>query len=225
MPVVSLGLLLYITLEGDTLVKNAPSGARRERRQVRKAEIIEAAAKLFAEKGYHRTTTREIALAAGMAEGTLYNHFENKEDLLFQIVACLAGSFRLSQRLEDGFQDSPQEALFLLLRERIEWIRENRTMLQVVFSEILVNPLLRERYYKKVYLPSVKILEDHLESRQKSGHIRPIDIPFAARFLGGLSIGLFMLDSIGDEILNESWERMNQVMGAIIYNGIAPNST
>ena len=43
--------------------------------------ILAAALKLFAEKGFYRTTTKEIARKAGIAEGTLFNYFETKEDL------------------------------------------------------------------------------------------------------------------------------------------------
>ena len=56
------------------------STSRRERRIAnRRTLILEAAARLFAEKGFHRTTTRDIAEAADVSEGTLYNYFENKE--------------------------------------------------------------------------------------------------------------------------------------------------
>lgn len=210
-------------MKGESLVENGPAGARRERRQARKNEIIYVAARLFAEKGYHRTTTREIARAADVAEGTLYNHFENKEDLLFQIVACLAGSFRLSERLEEGTHGGPKDTLLQMFGERIDWIRRNRTMLQVVYSEILVNPPLRDRYYSQVYLPSIKLVENHLEERSKSGEIRPMEVPNAARLLGGLSIGLFMLDAIGDEILEDSWDEMIAAIGDIVYNGFSPS--
>jgi AcrR family transcriptional regulator len=45
-----------------------------------------AASELFFERGYHATTMREIALAAGVRVGSVYNHFEGKEDLLFRIA-------------------------------------------------------------------------------------------------------------------------------------------
>jgi AcrR family transcriptional regulator len=200
-------------------VERGSTGARRERRKVKKNVIIQKAATLFAEKGYHRTTTREIARAADVAEGTLYNYFENKEDLLFQIVACLADSFRLPERLLEGKQGDTHQALLLLLGERVDWIRRNRTMLQVIYSEILANPPLRERYYLQVYLPSIKLLEEHLEMRSTSDQMRSINITLAARFLGGLSIGLFMLDSLGDEVLEDRWGEMIETIGDILYHG------
>jgi AcrR family transcriptional regulator len=204
-------------------VEKFPTGARNNRRQVKKASIINHAACLFAEKGYHRTTTREIAQEAGVAEGTLYNYFINKEDILFQIVACLADSFGLPEMLEEGTPDEPYKAILTLLGERIEWIRKNRTMLQVIYSEIMVNPSLREKYQRQVYFPSVRLLEEHLEARISSGQIRSLNIPLTARFLAGLSIGMFMLNTLRDETLEGSWSEMIALMGDIIHTGMIPN--
>ena len=58
----------------------APRGPRKA--DLRRATLIEAAGKLFAEKGYEGTTMDEIAAAAGFAKGTLYHYFANKADLL-----------------------------------------------------------------------------------------------------------------------------------------------
>ncbi|MBS1895080.1 MAG: TetR/AcrR family transcriptional regulator [Actinobacteria bacterium] len=52
----------------------------------RGAELVEAAAKLFYERGFTETTTREITNACGLTPGALYNHFSSKEELLWVIV-------------------------------------------------------------------------------------------------------------------------------------------
>ncbi|MCC8073076.1 MAG: TetR/AcrR family transcriptional regulator [Clostridiales bacterium] len=53
---------------------------------VRKAEILDAAEKLFNEKGYAKATTEDIMEATGIAKGTLYYHFKNKEDILLAMI-------------------------------------------------------------------------------------------------------------------------------------------
>ena len=64
-----------------------PRYSRRQRRiERRRQEIITAAAQIFAEKGYANTTTKELADAADMAEGTLYNYFEGKREILLAIL-------------------------------------------------------------------------------------------------------------------------------------------
>ncbi|GLZ52081.1 TetR/AcrR family transcriptional regulator [Actinomycetospora sp. NBRC 106378] len=59
---------------------------RRLPRSERRVEILAAARRLFAERGFDATTTREIAAAAGVSDALIYRHFANKEDLLRGIV-------------------------------------------------------------------------------------------------------------------------------------------
>ena len=58
----------------------------KEIRQKRKAEITETALQLFAERGYHNTSVSNIAKAAGVSKGLMYNYFINKEALLNEIL-------------------------------------------------------------------------------------------------------------------------------------------
>lgn len=53
----------------------------------RVAEIREAAARIFHEKGYDRTSIQDIAEAVGMLKGSLYHHIDSKEELLFDVIA------------------------------------------------------------------------------------------------------------------------------------------
>lgn len=55
----------------------------------RRSQMIQGAITLFKEKGFHRTTTREIAKAAGFSIGTLYEYIRTKEDILFLVVDSL----------------------------------------------------------------------------------------------------------------------------------------
>src|SRR6266700_7252462 len=58
-----------------------PRGKRIENKERTRQAILRAALNLFAEKGFYRTTTRAISRKARIAEGTLFNYFETKEDL------------------------------------------------------------------------------------------------------------------------------------------------
>ena len=86
----------------------------------RRDEIGRAARKLFATNGYHATTTRQLAQAAGVSDALLYRHFANKQDLLEFVVNEAIGTFstlppldrmtgldthELLRRLGDGFLD------------------------------------------------------------------------------------------------------------------------
>lgn len=64
---------IRVTVKDEELVKK------------RRNQIIKGAVNLFKEKGFHRTTTREIARAAGFSIGTLYEYIQRKEDVLYLV--------------------------------------------------------------------------------------------------------------------------------------------
>ncbi|MFZ2631412.1 MAG: TetR/AcrR family transcriptional regulator [Desulfosalsimonadaceae bacterium] len=80
-----------------------PKNAKPEPKDKRK-RILVAAEKIFAEKGYENATIQDIASAAGVGDGTVYDYFKNKEDLLF---STLMEGFQPSS-LKKGFQDHLQ---------------------------------------------------------------------------------------------------------------------
>ncbi|MBD8071370.1 TetR/AcrR family transcriptional regulator [Bacillus sp. PS06] len=65
----------------------------------RRDQMIKGAVTLFKEKGFHRTTTREIARAAGFSIGTLYEYIKNKEDILY--LVCDSIYDHVTERLEE----------------------------------------------------------------------------------------------------------------------------
>ncbi|WP_409290719.1 TetR/AcrR family transcriptional regulator [Peribacillus sp. SCS-37] len=66
----------------------------------RRNEMIKGAVTLFKEKGFHRTTTREIAKAAGFSIGTLYEYIRTKEDVLYLVCDHIYEEVR--DRLQQG---------------------------------------------------------------------------------------------------------------------------
>jgi len=66
-----------------TLVKNPDLVERR------RLQIVDVAVRLFIEKGFHKTTTREIARAAGFSIGTLYEYVASKEDVLYLVCEAI----------------------------------------------------------------------------------------------------------------------------------------
>lgn len=100
-------------------MKSAASKASRRQREVERhrAEIMSAAEQLFAKKGYVSSSMDEVARLAEFSVGTLYNFFENKEDLYaaimrqktdmmqVRIVECLARKGTAAQRIRAYFQE------------------------------------------------------------------------------------------------------------------------
>ena len=117
-----------------TSASSAPSAPARSRLQTRQ-RLIDAAGRLFAERGLHGVTSHDIARAAGVAAGTFYLHFRDKTDLYRHIV------FRTIEDLVERVQRAVAEAgptPALLLRARAETIvdfaEENRGLVRILFS-------------------------------------------------------------------------------------------
>ena len=109
--------------------------------EIKQARICRAAEELFAEKGYHRTSIRDIAKKSGISIGSLYDYIKNKEDILYLLV----NEFYLHLRTEvikilDGKYDVIKE-----LEGTLE------TMLRVVdrFQEYTLFTYRDSKYFKK----------------------------------------------------------------------------
>src|SRR5215208_1038492 len=132
--------------------------------RARREQIVGAATRVFAEKGFRRATTREVARAAGVSEGTIYNYFEDKDALLLAILDRLNETERRAADFEEGMAMDLRAFLEQYLRRRMSLIRE---VFRVVISEILVNAELRERYLEHVVDPTMNIAEENFRSRME----------------------------------------------------------
>lgn len=195
---------------------------RREKRMAsRKQEILTAAGNLFAERGYHRTTTKDIAVAADVSEGTIYNYFTSKEELLMGLMEQLTERMSLEVLLTESLQENPQDFLFILLQNRQDYLRENGVLLQAILSEILVNPDLAQKFHREIILPTQERIEEHLKQRIELGQIQPVDIRLLARIISGLITGLYLLQIVGDQEITSEWDELSRLLVQILFNGIS----
>ena len=110
--------------------------SRRERERLRhRREILEAALKLFSEKGFHNVSMLEIAKKAEFATGTLYKFFENKEDLYKALV--LEQSEKFHRALTEAIERPRDEVekLRSFVRAKGEVFRANVPMIRLYFAE------------------------------------------------------------------------------------------
>lgn len=99
----------------------------RDRRQEKRALIVEAAARTFARRGYGRTKVAEIAVEAGVGKGTIYEYFESKEALFFSVFQWLGEtSANKARRALASSQGTARQRLLkvsqTLLREWVEMV-------------------------------------------------------------------------------------------------------
>jgi AcrR family transcriptional regulator len=97
--------------------------------------LMEAAADAFAAKGFHATTTRDIASRAGLSPAGVYVHFASKEDLLFQLSREGHEAARDMLVTAAGAADSPTEALRSIMRVFSQWHAEHFRVARIVQYE------------------------------------------------------------------------------------------
>lgn len=102
--------------------------------------ILEAAEQLFAASGYEAGTTRDIADAAGIANGTLFNYFPNKEAVLAALVAEAAAAIPTDLEKRSPEEGSFEEALFAFVAAGLRKLKPWRKHVPVLL-ETLLNPL------------------------------------------------------------------------------------
>jgi TetR/AcrR family fatty acid metabolism transcriptional regulator len=188
--------------------------------EARRAQILAAAAAVFAEKGFHRATTKEIAKAAGVSEGTIYNYFGSKDDLLIGIMARLAESQQLDEMLEQALPSDPRDFFSAMLRRRQDFVQRSRAMLQAVLSEILINREFGERYYQQLVMPAMTQLEQHVQARIGLGQIRPVNASLAARILFAINAGLLVLLVLGDPVIESEWNDLVEMLAIMLFDGV-----
>ncbi|HLW86869.1 MAG TPA: TetR/AcrR family transcriptional regulator [Terriglobales bacterium] len=164
-----------------------PSRRKRDRAGKQKA-LIQAALRLFATKGYEATTTREIAAAAGCAEGLIHRYFKGKAGLLPALVEC-----RISEELTE-LRHLPRSAVGLeeefiqLVDWEIDYLWKNRDFLRVFISRALVDPTLASVMNQAVLSSRIKVVIERLKRHRQCASLPKSDLELLAQ-----SVGMFGL--------------------------------
>ena len=151
----------------------------------RREELLELAAKLFAERGYRATTVRDIADAAGILSGSLYHHFDSKESMVDEILTRFQEDLfgRYEEIVARGL--GPRETLEAVVVASFESIDRHHAEVAIYQNEAKYLAEFerfgylhdRNRQFRKLW---VGILEDGV----RAGVFRPdLDIELVYRFI------------------------------------------
>ncbi|MBT8484530.1 MAG: TetR/AcrR family transcriptional regulator [Phycisphaerales bacterium] len=156
----------------------------RMRAPERREQLLEVAAGLFAERGYHGTTTAELAAAAGVTEPILYRHFESKRVLFETLIEAVGAEVIAAwqQRL-DGIDD-PATRLRTLLDGNPATHDRGRRIYRVIFqamSEREEKGVVRaiRRHLVRLH----RFLAGELEGLQSAGVVRDDETAAALAWL------------------------------------------
>ena len=122
-----------------------------------KKKVLTTALKLFANNGFHSTTTAKIAKQAGVSEGTIYKYFSSKDDLLAKLLQPILIEIKNNffSNLDDQ-ADLPTLVKFVVT-DRINFIEANFDFIRLIFQEVLTGQLTKKSY-QDFFANNVEIL-------------------------------------------------------------------
>jgi AcrR family transcriptional regulator len=154
----------------------------------RRTCIIEAACRMFAEKGFRGTTTRELAAAVGVTEPVLYEHFKTKSDLYRAIIEAKAqdGVSFVETLRADHSQAPDDKAYFTALGNGIvEWYTRDPGFVRLLLFSSLEGHELKGLFHERGARCLGGIAE-HIAHRIDEGALRSVDPVIAARAFFGM---------------------------------------
>ena len=192
----------------------------------RRREIALRAMKLFAEKGFDRTSVREISEACGMAKGSLYDYFTDKEDVLAEVVSASLQAWRGHVRELQSSDRPPHDRIRELLVRTVHRMSDQGVSLLAFMGTVRREP---KRFSDHPLVRSVEALSKEtkdalthwIEEGKAQGIFRPTVDPSvdAANLMGALD-GLFLRHRFGLEPKNlrAGLERLLDVFLAGLMN-------
>lgn len=191
--------------------------------EARREQVLDAATKVFAERGFHKATIKHIAREAEVADGTIYNYFTNKTDLLLGLLNRINETDQRRETLAE-LGEGDFEAFFkAYLHHRMGVLKDNLELLQAILPEVMVNKSLRKRYFDTIIAPTYELAEDHFRTLQANGVIKPLDPQMLTRVLPSTLLGLAILSILGDEAVGKEWDRFPSIISDLILNGLIFN--
>lgn len=192
----------------------------RLRTETRRRQILAAAAEAFAEKGFHRTKVRDVADRAGLAEGTIYNYFGGKDDLLLGLLDALNETDAREDAFAAAERMKPKRFVREYVAHRLDALEPHLDVLRPILSELLVDEDLRQRYLRETVEPTLAMAERYFAARSAAGEIAELDAGLLARAMAGQVLGLALLRMLGDERLARDWDGLATVLPALLLDGL-----
>lgn len=192
----------------------------------RREQLLDVAADLFASQGYARTTTAQLAKAAGVTEPIIYRHFASKRDLFVALIER-TGEQTLTQWEADLAEEAdPADRVGRLISDNPMVTDPGRTLYRVFLQAITEVEDDEIRSAVDVHIKALhRFIQRELEEAQKSGRVREI---FSAELLAwvmidlGLGYGVLSAMKIPGHSRDSSGEHVRQLLAKVMVGKKVP---
>ncbi|HKV58000.1 MAG TPA: helix-turn-helix domain-containing protein [Ktedonobacteraceae bacterium] len=160
----------------------------------RREQIIDAAMRVFAQKGYSKATNKDIAREAGITSGLIYYYFESKEALLYAILEARSPLKLMASFPPQALALPPEQFFPMLIRQALA-IVEGEDMiglLRVMIPELLHYNSAMSAIPTSLFPRLFDFLGNYVEAKVASGELRPLDVSLTVQTLISSAMGFVL---------------------------------
>jgi AcrR family transcriptional regulator len=164
-------------------------------KEFRTAELLEAARRVFAGKGFHAATVEDIADAAGVAKGTVYLYYKSKQEIYWAALEHGIKELHKEIQVRLESEETPENKVRAFIEIKIRYFELNRDFFRIYFSELgsgLSHPAQMPPQFEQIYLQQARLLEAALQQGVQSRTIREIRTDTAAVAISDLIRGIIV---------------------------------
>ncbi|MDA3941611.1 MAG: TetR/AcrR family transcriptional regulator [Spirochaetia bacterium] len=189
--------------------------------ELRRNSILEGAEKIFCEKGYYKASTKLVAKTAGVGEGTIYNYFKNKRQLLLSLLEKIVME-PIKKIMMENPPDNPEQFLKLVIENRSNFVKKYGSLLASLLTEISKDPKLMDDFYQKIIRPFSDLLENYLQKQESTGRFRAINpLIISNGIIGAIWLNsAFKESSLDNRYQNISQEELTEELIDWIIGGL-----
>ena len=164
------------------MTRRGPRGGGAAKRD----RILRAAIRIFSQKGYFNSRISEIARSAGVADGTIYLYFKNKDDLLISLFEEKMGEVvaDIRARVADG--SGALARLQIFIRNHMDLLTREAGLIEVIQVELRQSNKFMKEYVPVKFLEYLDVISGILEDGKREGVFRPdLNVTLARRAIFG----------------------------------------
>lgn len=193
-------------------------GDKRER-------ILRGAVKVFAKKGFYASRVAEIARAAGVADGTIYLYFKNKDDVLTSLFEDRIARLLTLLREEVERTAGAQQRVRRIVEFQLGLLEGERDLAEVITVNLRQSTRLLKQYATKRFIEYLELMAHVVAEGQRAGEIREDVSPrIMARAIFGAMDGIAMTWALGNAEAG-GLKRAASQLADVLITGLAPQSS
>jgi AcrR family transcriptional regulator len=191
----------------------------------RREQIIDAAMRVFSQKGFTRATNKDIAREAGITPGLIYHYFENKEALLRAIIEARSPLRLVSSLSPQTLMLPPEVFLRFIILQVLGIVEEEKfvQLLRMFLPEVIHNPDMSQ-LGAGVLQRGLAFLASYFASKMQAGELRQGDASLTAQVCIGSVIGFVLRRQIIHDAvaLVYSHEQITDAVVETVLKGLLP---